>query len=211
MVRSWTDITEHLTRRVSLPMAGIDLAGAVDRTFDLAEQTLSTQRQFALTLVGAVDRQVDTVVETVESSAHQRLREVEGLLREAEDNQPQPAGRERSEQPTAAKAEAPTDETRKQNGTQDTKPDRRGFEERSVEELRDRARELEIDGRGSMSKDELIAALREQRQPSSPRATPTRPRREPRTARSTGARSPSAASRSSATAPVSWRSKAARP
>jgi len=165
VVRSWTDITEYLTRHVSLPMAGIDFAGAVDRSFDLAEQTLSTQRQFVLTLVGAVDRQVDTVVETVESSAHQSLREVEGLLREAKDNQPQPAGRERSEQPTAAKAEAPTDETRKQNGTQDTKPDRRGFEERSVEELRDRAREVEIDGRGSMSKDELIAALREQRQP----------------------------------------------
>jgi hypothetical protein len=84
-----------------------------------------------------------------------------GLLREPEDNQPQPAGRERSEQPTAAKAKAPTDETRKENGAQDTKPDRRGFEERSVEELRDRARELEIEGRGSMSKDELIAALRQ--------------------------------------------------
>jgi hypothetical protein len=102
-------------------------------------------------------------VETVESSAHQRLREVEGLLREAKDEQPQPAGRERSEQPTAAKAEAPTDATRKQNGTQDTKPDRRGFEERSSR-ARD-ARELEIDGRASMSKDELIAALRHQRQP----------------------------------------------
>ena len=161
VVRSWTDITEHLTRRVSLPMAGIDLAGAVDRSFDLAAQTLSTQRQFARTLVGAVERQVDTVVETVESSAHQRLREVEGLLREAEDNQPQPAGRERSEQPIAAKAEAPTDATRQQNRTQDPTPDRRGFAERSLEELRDRARELEIDGRSSMSKDQLIAALRQ--------------------------------------------------
>jgi len=161
VVRSWTDITEHLTRRVSLPMAGIDLAGAVDRTFDLAEQTLATQRQFVRTLVGAVDRQVDTALETAESSAHQRLREVEGRLREAKDNQPQPAGRERSEQPTAAKAEAPTDETGTQNRTQDPTPDRRGFEERSVEELRDRARELEIDGRSSMSKDELIAALRQ--------------------------------------------------
>ena len=161
VVRSWTDLTEHLTRRLSLPIAGIDLAGAVDRTFDLAAQTLSTQRQFVLTLVGAVDRQVDTVLETVESSAHQRLREVEGLLRDATDTQPQPTGRERSEQPTAAKAEAPTDATRKHNGTQDTKPDRRGFAERSLEELRDRARELEIDGRSSMSKDELIAALRQ--------------------------------------------------
>ena len=33
--------------------------------------------------------------------------------------------------------------------------------ERSLEELRDRARELEIEGRSSMSKDELIAALRQ--------------------------------------------------
>jgi Rho termination factor, N-terminal domain len=167
VVRSWTDLTEQLTRRGSLPMTGSDLAGAVDRTFDLAAQTLAAQRQFALTLVGAVDRQVDTIVETVESSAHQGLGAVEGLPREAEDNQPQP-GRERSEQPTAAKAEAPTGKTPKRNAKPDTKPDRRGFEERSVEELRDRARELEIDGRASMSKDELIAALREQRQPKQP-------------------------------------------
>ena len=164
VVRSWTNITEQLTRRLPLPVAGIDVAGAVDRTFDLAEQTLAAQRQLALTLVGAVDRQVDTIVETVESSTRERLREVEGLLRDAEDNQPQP-GREGSEQPTADKAEATTG---RQRVTQDTKPDRRGFEERSVEELRDRARELEIEGRASMSKDELIAALREQRQPKQP-------------------------------------------
>ena len=45
--------------------------------------------------------------------------------------------------------------------TQDSPIDRRPFAERSVEELRDRARELEIEGRSAMSKDELIAALRE--------------------------------------------------
>ena len=39
--------------------------------------------------------------------------------------------------------------------------DRRPFADRSVEELRDRARELEIEGRSAMSKDELIAALRQ--------------------------------------------------
>jgi hypothetical protein len=76
VVRSWTVLTEQLTRRVPLPVAGIDIAGGVDRAFDLAEQTLAAQRQFALT------------------------------------------------------------------------------------PLRDRARELEIEGRASMSKDELIAALR---------------------------------------------------
>ena len=90
VVRSWTDITEQLTRRLPLPVAGIDVAGAVDRTFDLAEQTLAAQRQFALTLVGAVDRQVDTIVETAESSAHQSLRGVEDGLPESR-GQPAPA------------------------------------------------------------------------------------------------------------------------
>jgi hypothetical protein len=52
-----------------------------------------------------------------------------------------------------AKAEAPK---------QDRRPDGRTYEERSVEELRERARELEIEGRSAMSKDELIAALRKQ-------------------------------------------------
>ena len=44
----------------------------------------------------------------------------------------------------------------------EAKPDRRGYEERSIEELRERARELEIEGRSTMSKDELIVALRRQ-------------------------------------------------
>ena len=131
VVRSWTDITEQLTRRLSLPVAGIDVAGAVDRTFDLAEQTLAAQRQFALTLVGAVDRQVDTIVETVESSARERLRGIEEMLREADDNQPQP-GPERPEPPPAGKTEAPKLEAPKQNDRQETKPDRRSFEERNV-------------------------------------------------------------------------------
>jgi hypothetical protein len=160
VIRGWTDLTDQLTRRLPLHMTGIDLAGTVDRTFDLAAHTLATQRQVALTLVGALDRQVDTIVETVESSAHERLGSVEGVPRQAEDNQPQP-GRKRPEPPTAAKAEAPTVETPRQNATQETTPDRRPFAERSLEELRDRARELEIQGRSAMSKDELITALRQ--------------------------------------------------
>jgi hypothetical protein len=149
-------------------VAGIDVAGALDRSFDLAEQTLAAQRQLMLTLVGVATRQVDTVVETVESSARESLRSVKEGLREAEAEQPQP-GRERPELPPAAKAETPKVEARKQNDRQEIKPDRRGFAERSVEELRDRARELEIEGRASMSKDELIVALREQRQPTQPK------------------------------------------
>jgi Rho termination factor-like protein len=59
-------------------------------------------------------------------------------------------------QPRAAKGDA----SKREPSKQDSKPDRRGYEERSLEELRDRARELEIEGRSSMSKDELVAALR---------------------------------------------------
>jgi hypothetical protein len=147
VVRSWTDITEQLTRNVPLPMAGFDVVSAVDRGFDLVEQTLATYRQFTLTLVGVVDRQVDTAVETVESSARESLRGAEELLSEAES---MPTGK-----PEAGKTEAPK---------QDTKPDRRG-----VEELRDRARELDIEGRASMSKDDLIAALRNKGQPQQPK------------------------------------------
>jgi hypothetical protein len=40
--------------------------------------------------------------------------------------------------------------------------DRRTYEERDLEELREGARELDIEGRSAMGKDELIAALRQQ-------------------------------------------------
>ena len=35
------------------------------------------------------------------------------------------------------------------------------YEEWTVDELRDRARELDVEGRSTMTKDELVAALRE--------------------------------------------------
>jgi hypothetical protein len=44
---------------------------------------------------------------------------------------------------------------------QEPTPDRRTYEERTLEELRERAGELQIEGRSTMSKDELIAALRQ--------------------------------------------------
>ena len=124
------------------------LQDAVDRAFDLAERTLAAQRQLTLTLIGAVDRQVDTavdaVVETAESTARQAVAQADDALE---------AGQREVE-----KAEKP--KARKPNGKQEPKIDRRPFEDRSVEELRDRARELDIEGRSQMSKDELVAALR---------------------------------------------------
>ena len=44
---------------------------------------------------------------------------------------------------------------------QERTPDRRTYEERTLEELRERAGELQLEGRSAMSKDELIAALRQ--------------------------------------------------
>jgi len=165
VVRSWTDITEQLTRRLSLPVAGVDVAGVLDRAFDLAEQTLAAQRQFALTLAGVATRQVataveridgaveavDTAVETVETTGIETAHRIEGELQR---------GRERVAQLQASTGDAPKAEPAKQDG----KPDRRSFEERSIEELRERARELEIEGRSAMSKDELVGALRNHRQ-----------------------------------------------
>jgi hypothetical protein len=159
-IRTWTTITEQLTRTLRLPVPEVDLAGIVDRAFDLAEQTLAAQHQLARTLAGVATRQVDTAVETVgtavaavETVVDERLRQVEGLIEVAEAEQDQ-RDRERPEQPQAPKAESP-----KQN----RKFDGRTYEERSIDELRERAGELQIQGRSSMSKDELIAALRDHR------------------------------------------------
>jgi hypothetical protein len=44
---------------------------------------------------------------------------------------------------------------------QERTPDRRTYEERTLEELRERAGELQLEGRSAMNKDELISALRQ--------------------------------------------------
>jgi hypothetical protein len=164
VVRSWTDVSQRFTRGLPLPVAGVDIASFVDRVFDLAEQTLAAQRQLALALAGVATRQADIAVETIDTAVETTVRAsahpVEERIDAPQDEQAQ-RDRERPEQPQAGKGAAPKDEPRKQ----DSKPDRRGYEERSIEELRDRARELEIEGRSSMSKDELVAALRDHRQP----------------------------------------------
>jgi hypothetical protein len=138
------------------------LLDAVDRVFDLAEKTLAAQRQFARTMVGAAERQADAIAETVESTSRETLRDVHDTVKaEAERAQRvvervEPAPAPRPEK--AEKAEADKPKPRKQ----EPKVDRRPFEDRSLDELRERARELDIEGRSAMSKDELVAALRKQ-------------------------------------------------
>jgi Rho termination factor, N-terminal domain len=156
-IRIWTTITEQLTRTLRLPVPDVDFAGAVDRVFDVTEQTLAVQRQLALTVAGVASRQVDTAVETVdtavaavETTAGERVRRAEGLVEAAEAEQEQ----QDLEKQQAPKAEPPN---------QNRKFDGRTYEERSIDELRERAGELQIQGRSSMNKDELIAALRDHR------------------------------------------------
>jgi hypothetical protein len=147
-IRSWTTITEQLTRTLRVPVPEVDFAGAVDRVFDVAEQTLAVQRQLALTLAGVATRQVDTAVAAVETTVGKGVRRVEDLVQAAQAAQEQ----QDPEQPQAPKAESPQ---------QHRKFDGRTYEERTIEELRERARELEIEGRSAMTKDELISALRQ--------------------------------------------------
>jgi polyhydroxyalkanoate synthesis regulator phasin len=161
-IRTWTTITEQLTRTLRVPVPDVDLAGAVDRVFDVAEQTLAVQRQLALTVAGVATRQVDTAVETVdtavaavETTVGEGVRRVEDLIEapEAEREQRDP------EQPQAPIEDIPKAESPRQN----RKFDGRTYEERSIDELRERAAELQIEGRSSMNKDQLIAALRDHR------------------------------------------------
>jgi len=149
-IRTWATITDQLTRTLRLPVPEVDFAAAVDRAFDIAEQTLAVQRQLALTAAGVATRQVDTAVAAAETSVDGGVRRVEDLIEapEAEQEQRDP------QQPQAPKAELPR---------QNRKFDGRTYEERSIDELRERAAELQIEGRSSMNKDELIAALRDHR------------------------------------------------
>ena len=152
-IRTWTTITEQLTRTLRLPVPDVDFAAAVDRVFDVAEQTLAVQRQLALTVAGVATRQVDTAVETVDTAVAAVESTVDEPLRRAEREQQDP---EQPQDPTGdtSKAESPR---------QNRKFDGRTYEERSIDELRERAGELQIQGRSSMNKDELIAALRDHR------------------------------------------------
>ena len=150
-IRTWTVITEQLTRTLRLPVPDVDFAAAVDRVFDVAEQTLAVQRQLALTAAGVATRQVDTAVETVDTAVAAVESTVDERLRRAEREQ-----RDR-EEPQAPTGDTPKPESPRQN----RKFDGRTYEERSINELRERAGELQIQGRSAMSKDELIAALRQ--------------------------------------------------
>lgn len=164
-IRAWTTITEQLTRTLNFPVPEVDVAGIVDRAFDLAEQTLAGQHQLARALAGVAIRQVDTALETVdtavvavETTVGDPVRRVEDLL-EAAQAEPEQQDRERPEQPQGATGDTPKAESPRH----DRKFDGRTYEERTVEELRERAGVLQIEGRSSMSKDELIAALRNHR------------------------------------------------
>ena len=102
------------------------------------------------------------MAETVESTSRETLREVQDTVKaEAERAQRvvervEPAPAPKPEKPEKAEADKPKPRRQEPN------VDRRPFEERSLDELRERARELDIEGRSAMSKDELVAALRVQ-------------------------------------------------
>jgi Rho termination factor, N-terminal domain len=179
-IRTWTTVTEQLTRTLRLPVPNLDVAGLVDRAFDLAEQTLAAQHQLARALAGVATRQVDTAVSTVsttleavETTIGEPVRRVEDLI-EAAEAEPERV-RERRQQPQATAG----DPLKAESPRQDRRFDGRTYEERTLEELRERAAELQLEGRSAMSKDELIAALRDHRQRRSAKTDPPQPERTP--------------------------------
>ena len=88
-------------------------------------------------------------METAEAAVVERAHQVEGELE---------GGRQGAAQSQAGTSAGPKHQPPKQ----ERRPDRRIYEERSVEELRARAGELAIEGRSTRSKDELVAVLRKQ-------------------------------------------------
>jgi hypothetical protein len=178
-IRTWTTITEQLTRTLRLPVPEIDLTGVVDRAFDLAEQGLAAQHQLARALAGVAARQVDTAAETLdtavaaaEMASPKQDRKFDGRTyeeRTVEELRERAAELEIEGRSSMSKDDliaALRDHRRQRSAKNDAPqqertPDRRTYEERTVEELRERAGALEIEGRSTMSKDELIAALRQ--------------------------------------------------
>ena len=179
-IRSWTTVTDQLTRDLRLPIARIDLTDAVDRAFDVAEQALAAQHQLARTLAGAatrhVDIAVDRVVETIDTAAKAAATTVKTIEGTVRDNAHQVEAelrhsQERVEQPQAGEGDA----SKAKPPKQDRRPDGHTYEERTVEELRDWAGELQIEGRSAMNKDELIAALRNHRKARSAKSEAPKP------------------------------------
>jgi hypothetical protein len=158
-LRTWTAVTEQVARTLRWPVPEVDVAGIVDRAFDVAEQTLAAQHQLARTLAGVASRQVDSAAAAVDSAVAEGVARAEDLVEAVE------AERERRDLERPGQPPAPRE---------DRKFDGRTYEERSVEELRERAAELQIEGRSAMSKDELITALRNHRQSRSARTDASR-------------------------------------
>jgi hemerythrin superfamily protein len=84
------------------------------------------------------------------------LRRTRGVGVDAAEEARKQRDRKRPERSAARKDDAREGAPR----IQSRRPDRRTLEQRSVQELRERARTLQIPGRSSMRKDELVAALR---------------------------------------------------
>jgi hypothetical protein len=166
-LRTWSTLTGELARGLRLPLPPVDLAGVVDRVFDLAEQTLAAQRQLARSLAGGVARQLDTAAEAA-GEAGEAAGELADTVEQAADDAAAAADDAAAAAAAAAEPQpepepAAPPQAGDGGGARQRRPDRRSYEERTVEELRERAAELQIEGRSAMGKEELVAALRSHR------------------------------------------------
>ena len=99
-------------------------------------------------MLAVADRTRDLVRDALQRTQH--------LGDDEAEEAPAQGTRKRPERSRAGKGDA----SRAAPPKRDRRPDRRPLEERSLEELRERARALQIPGRSSMRKGDLVAALR---------------------------------------------------
>src|SRR5512132_1999034 len=153
-ISSVRSLPERATREFdSLSRRGRDLVGAIGGSAGSGVKAAGTSvSRAAEGAVQAAERAGSVVADRTEPSEHREVRV-------------EPA----EVQVKPARAQVRT-RRRRAPGSRRRMPS--PYEERTLEELQERARELGIEGRASMSKDELITALRKQRTSSRRPAAP---------------------------------------
>jgi len=140
--------------RSSLSPAQLEAMGMAVR---VAEATAPTRPHPGINSLAAnlVAGPMLAVADRTRDLVRDALRRTPGIGDEAK-QPPKQRTRKRPARPRTHEADAPKGASHRR----DRGSDRRALEERSVRELRERARTLQIPGRSSMRKDELVAALR---------------------------------------------------
>lgn len=135
-VRAWSEALGSLAPAGQATGWTVRPEEAVDAVFDVAEQTLATQRQVARQFWGAAVTMTESAAQRTSTAAQEASA----------------AGQQASAASTRAPAETST-----------AKSTGEDYESMTVEELQDEAARAGVEGRSQMNKQELVKALRKHR------------------------------------------------